>query len=155
MAPREFYWVRRQLLSRFMPNGKLDSRQVIRVLAIELIIVALSIGVAFLADHYGHSISNQLSAQQDPRMYKIRVAILLIFFGVGAHFFKRISQWWYGSVEVIFGMASIITISWTLIGNGITLVQWASLIGAAYVVARGLNNMHDARKIRATAAGSR
>ena len=73
----------------------------------------------------------------------IGVGVLVI--GVLAHYFKRYSQLAYGVVEVVIGGASGFSIAFSLSPDHINLTQWASIVGCTYVVARGLNNVYDAK----------
>jgi len=68
--------------------------------------------------------------------------------GFGAHKFKQRKQWLYGFVEVWIGGLSCFAISLSMSPEKLDLARWASLIGAGYVIARGLNNMSDANKKR-------
>lgn len=82
---------------------------------------------------------------------RIVVSIAVIALGIGAHYFKRYSQLWYGAVEVIIGAASGISIAVGLRPNESMFSRWAALAGCVYVIARGLNNISDARRIRTSA----
>lgn len=86
----------------------------------------------------------------------IHKAQLLVFFtiislGVVAHGIKRLNQSNYGMLEIVFGAVSAFSISSNMKPGEPLFGKWAVLIGCAYVIARGLNNVHDARA-RAVAA---
>jgi hypothetical protein len=72
------------------------------------------------------------------------VAIVLIA-GLGAHVFKRVNQMAYGFTEVIFGATTMYRLAAAWPRGGTFSAQWVAMAGAAYIVARGLNNCHDAR----------
>jgi hypothetical protein len=74
------------------------------------------------------------------------IGVVVCLMGIAAHYFKRINQRAYGVVEIVIGAASGFSIAFALSADHITLPQWASLIGCSYVVARGLNNVYDAKK---------
>jgi hypothetical protein len=78
------------------------------------------------------------------------VAVTVVSAGWSAHHFKRLNQLVYGYVEVFFGTISAIAIvSRTNFAavqfTTLTLAQYGALVGCAYVVARGLNNVQDSR----------
>jgi hypothetical protein len=50
-------------------------------------------------------------------------------------------------IEVIFGTMSGFSIAFGITPDRATLVQWASLVGCSYVVARGLSNMYEGKRI--------
>lgn len=80
------------------------------------------------------------------------LAVVLVFFiGFAASKFKLRSKLHYGIVEVLFGVISSIAIvsrvNFTpLPVSQMTLAQVAALVGSVYVVARGFNNIHEAKK---------
>ena len=65
--------------------------------------------------------------------------------GFGAHAFKKHNQFLYGVVEVIFGGSSAFAVALGISSRSATPSQWATLVGCAYVIARGLNNVSDAK----------
>jgi hypothetical protein len=83
---------------------------------------------------------------------QILLGILVLCMGIGAHWFKRMNQLWYGMVEIMFGAFSGFCIAYTMYPSTAHLTQWSSLVGCAYVIARGFNNVSDAGKTRANAA---
>jgi hypothetical protein len=80
-----------------------------------------------------------------PHLTQVLIAIAVICMGVIAHWFKRLNQRSYGIVEVVFGCVSGLCIALSMTPATAALTQWASLVGCSYVVARGLNNMYDAK----------
>ena len=64
--------------------------------------------------------------------------------GVGAHLFKQKNQFWYGMVEILIGAVSSFAISASMDATQIDFAKFASLVGAGYVIARGLGNRRDA-----------
>ena len=84
------------------------------------------------------------------RTFGIHLAQFAIFCGVVAvgafaHWFKQKNQKWYGVVEVAFGAASAGSVSFRMM-PGPLFAQWATLAGCAYVIARGLNNISQAKQ---------
>jgi len=81
------------------------------------------------------------------------VAVIAIFLGVVAHKFKQSNQFWYGMVEWLFGAAGAINLVVRLGKEQTIISQWASLGACAYVMARGLNNISEAKAkmVRVTA----
>jgi hypothetical protein len=59
---------------------------------------------------------------------------------------KEKNLWRYGMVEIAFGVAASISITFRMNLNQSVLAQWVALVGCAYVVARGLNNLGEARR---------
>jgi len=77
-------------------------------------------------------------------------AAIVIGLGWVAYLFKRSNKLWYGMVEMFFGASSAIAIvtsvNFTAVEfSKLSLAQFAALAGSAYIVARGLNNYHDAK----------
>jgi hypothetical protein len=79
------------------------------------------------------------------QLAQIVVCIGIVGIGVGAHFFKKKYQFWYGVVEVCFAVATAINIAGRLSPGQQLLSQWTALAGCAYVVARGLNNIAESK----------
>jgi len=85
------------------------------------------------------------------RIFGIHVAqsaifLVVIIVGTFAHWFKKKNQKWYGLVEVVFGAASAGSISFRMTPGPPLFTQWATLAGCAYVIARGLNNVSEAKR---------
>ena len=76
----------------------------------------------------------------------ILAALIVFSFGMLAHRFKQESQYWYGVVEVLFGASYAFSTVLSMKAEEAMFARWATLFGCVYVVARGLNNMRDARK---------
>jgi hypothetical protein len=79
-------------------------------------------------------------------MVRVALAIVIIAIGAGAHVFKSRNRLRYGQTEVLFGGASAVKIATGMHPGESLFSQWVALAGAAYVVARGLNNWSDALK---------
>jgi len=73
------------------------------------------------------------------------VGVAVIACGVGAHRFKQKKQHWYGMVEVAFGALGGLSICFTLLPGQTLFSQWVALMGCVYVIARGLNNIAEAK----------
>lgn len=71
-------------------------------------------------------------------------AVLVFVCGIAAHWFKRKNQRWYGRVEVLVGALSGIRICFSLAPHTSMFSQSVALVGCAYVIARGLNNITEA-----------
>ena len=74
------------------------------------------------------------------------VATITLGLGTLAFWFKKKSQVNYGWFEVFFGVASAFRLARGLLVQEAMLAQWASLVGAVYVVSRGINNIVDGEK---------
>jgi hypothetical protein len=74
---------------------------------------------------------------------QLLIGVCVVGAGTFAYWFKNENPLLYGKLEVIFGALSALVVSRGTDPENITLAQWATLIGAAYVVARGLNNMSE------------
>jgi hypothetical protein len=109
-----------------------------------VILVLLAV-LARLAIEYGHNIYPWLVRIIGPYFSQIAIGSVIALIGWTAYRFKLRSQRWYGIVEAIFGGVSGYAIAFTLAPGKALLPQWASLVGCAYVIARGLNNMRDSR----------
>lgn len=81
------------------------------------------------------------------------VSLCVICFGFVAHCWKQQNQRTYGMSEVVFGVMAGVFITFTLSPDKSFLSQWVGLGGAAYVIARGLNNVVEAGK-KAAALGA-
>jgi hypothetical protein len=79
-------------------------------------------------------------------MVRVALAVVIIAIGAGAHVFKSRNKLRYGQTEVLFGGASAVKIATGMRPGESLFSQWVALAGAAYVVARGLNNWSDALK---------
>jgi hypothetical protein len=77
------------------------------------------------------------------------IGAVVVFLGIAAHWFKGKNQRWYGMVEVLFGSISGFGIALNISPRNSWLTQGAALVGCAYVIARGLNNIADAKKVAA------
>ena len=73
------------------------------------------------------------------------VAIVVVSMGVFAHWFKRMNQAWYGGVECAFGVIYGISTAFGIRPGEPMFGHWATLVGCIYIIARGLNNISDAR----------
>jgi hypothetical protein len=69
---------------------------------------------------------------------QIFVSVLVVFLGCAAYLFKVRNQLAYGIVEIVFAGAGGL-----VAGKEITAASVATLIGAVYVVSRGLDNLAD------------
>lgn len=74
------------------------------------------------------------------------VSLFVIGFGFGAHLWKQKNQRSYGLSEVLFGIVAGTFIMFTLTPDKSFLSQWVGLGGAAYIIARGMNNVAEAKK---------
>lgn len=82
---------------------------------------------------------------------QVLVALFVVTVGYGAHWFKQANKLWYGYSEMLFGVLSAVLvvsrINFAAVEfSNLTLAQYGTLVGAAYVVARGLNNVSEARR---------
>jgi hypothetical protein len=73
------------------------------------------------------------------------VGIVVTAAGFGAHLFKRKNQVFYGNVEIWVGFLSAVFVAGTLTPGNLEPSKWATLAGAAYVVARGFGNRKDGK----------
>lgn len=88
---------------------------------------------------------------------QVLVAVVVITAGFGAHRFKQASKLLYGYHEILFGvLSSVLVVSRINFAaiefRNLSLAQYGTLVGAAYVVGRGFNNVSEAKqeKLRAT-----
>ena len=81
-------------------------------------------------------------------LYGMRSVVLGTVIGLGfcAHFWKRKYQYTYGVGELIFACMATAFIASRIVPGQSVLSQWVALGGAVYVIARGLNNISEARE---------
>jgi hypothetical protein len=116
---------------------------------ISISLAAFLIGVA-VNRGYDQKLLSFLTRTVGPHFTQFLVAVTVIAVGWGAHLFKRRNQLVYGYVEAFIGvMSAIAIVSRTNFAavqfTTLTLAQYGTLVGCAYVVARGLNNVQDAK----------
>jgi len=76
---------------------------------------------------------------------QLMIGFIVIACGWMAHRFKRKNQVRYGAVEVIFGAVSAFAIASSLSPASRMLGPLTSLIGCAYVIARGMSNVSEGK----------
>ena len=79
------------------------------------------------------------------RATQVIIAVGVTFLGFMAHSFKKKNQKWYGRVEMLFGFLTAFIVAGTLSSGTLELARWATLAGAAYVIARGRGNTEEAK----------
>jgi hypothetical protein len=104
-----------------------------------VIVIALVLGI------YGESLFKFLSDVIGLHGAQGVAAVTVIALGSLASYFKKKELLWYGTVEVFFGVVTAVKVASGLTPGEILLSQWTALVAAAYIVARGLNNISDAR----------
>jgi hypothetical protein len=99
----------------------------------------------WFAEPYIHKLFFRLLDAFGVQGTQVGIGVLVIFFGAAAYSFKVKTQFWYGFVEVIFaGVAGVVTAR-QLNPAAQLAGPIATLIGAVYVVSRGISNIMDAR----------
>lgn len=78
------------------------------------------------------------------------VACAVLVVGGVAHLFKQKNQFWYGILEVGFAGGCAVSIASGMSPKEALFSQWVALGGTAYVVARGLNNISEAKRRNAS-----
>jgi hypothetical protein len=80
-------------------------------------------------------------------LHRLQAIIAAGVVGIGllAHYFKKKNQYLYGLVEITFGAGSAVSISVGMTPGVVLFSRWAALAACAYVVARGANNVSEAR----------
>jgi len=97
----------------------------------------------------GHDIYSATARIVGPHITQIAIGVLVTVMGVFARRFKLKNLRWYGIVEVMFGIISGFSVAFTLSAAKPWIPQGPTLVGCAYVIARGLNNIADSKRIRA------
>jgi hypothetical protein len=120
---------------------------------VAIVLVAISLGR--LARTKGPALYAMTSRAIGPHLTQFIIGASVVFIGFAAHWFKGKSQRWYGRVEVLFGIASGFSIALNLSADHAWLPQGATLVGCAYVIARGLNNSSEAKAKLTTRAPGR
>jgi hypothetical protein len=88
-------------------------------------------------------ILSSLSARTGIAIAQLLIGVCVVGAGTGAYWFKNKNLLWYGRVEIVFGSLPALAISAGLNPENVSAAQWASLVGAAYVIGQGLDNMSD------------
>ena len=77
---------------------------------------------------------------------ELTLPLFVLGFGYAAHWFKTKSQYWYGCSEVAMATALALNVARGMNPGEPMFSRWAALVGTAYIVARGLSNISDAKK---------
>jgi hypothetical protein len=125
---------------------ELRRRGEVKQFLINIGFAALGGAITTFAFDYGPILYRLSTRLIGPHRTQVIIGIAVIAVGVMAHWFKRINQFGYGIVEVFFGGVSGFLLAFTMTPATAARTQWASLVACSYVVARGLNNMHDAKR---------
>lgn len=81
------------------------------------------------------------------RTFQLVIATGAVILGYAAHAFKQRNKKLYGRCEVVFAILYAIKSSDSIDGTRLNqLALWTAVLGSMYVVARGLNNISDAKK---------
>ena len=108
----------------------------------------IALGVALIIegiDAFGLNLYQKSSEALGKHITQTTIATLVCLAGFGAHWAKKINQLRYGIVEIVFGIFSAYAIAWNLPPNELDFARLASLLGAAYVIVRGISNVSEAR----------
>jgi hypothetical protein len=146
LPPLAFFTVSFLRQYKRSPNKKsLTGIYVFTMLALSL--TGLSAAVPNLDERFLRSVTAVFGLH----LTQLLVSVLVIAVGWSAHRFKLRNKLWYGYVEVVFGAGSAIAVvsrvNFAAIEfRSLTLAQYAALVGTAYVVARGLNNITEAKE---------
>jgi uncharacterized membrane protein YjjB (DUF3815 family) len=116
----------------------------IRNLLLEIIASIATWGLVLFATHHGGSVYRELGHIPRQSVVFAIVGLTTTLVGFLAHWFKRKNQRIYGRVEMAFGMVPGFAIASAINPERPLLPQCVSLVGCAYVIARGLNNISDA-----------
>ena len=138
-----------------MPSVKQKVRQVwlglganrsarIRHLLLEIIASILTWALVLFATHHGGKVYRELGRGLSQPVVLSIVGLVTTLAGYLAHWFKQKNLRIYGRVEMVFGTVSAFAIASAINPERPILPQCVSLVGCAYVVARGLNNISEA-----------
>jgi TRAP-type uncharacterized transport system fused permease subunit len=107
------------------------------VLAIVVVLLQSSV-MPYISRFYGYILSSIDTYQTKLTIFGVVVAL-----GFGAYRFKKFSQFWYGTIEIIFGgLYAFNTIAEMHNRDGL-FAKWAVLVGCVYILARGFSNVKD------------
>jgi hypothetical protein len=82
------------------------------------------------------------------KVTQLLMGIVVIVLGVGAFFFKVNAQISYGAVEIMFAWVAGVITAHQIRPGADSSGQMATLIGAIYIVSRGLGNIKEGIKAR-------
>jgi len=109
---------------------------------------SVTVGVFYWSLPYTESFIDRFDDEIRTTVFRSILAAIVVSIGVGAYYFKKTNQLRYGQSEVIFGIISSFTISSRPNFDLKSLPQIVAFTGAAYIVARGLNNWAEALEKR-------
>lgn len=82
------------------------------------------------------------------QLFPLCIALVVFLSGVAAHRFKQHNQFYYGVVEIAFGVVYAYGIAASVKSGQRSILQLAAALACTYVVARGRNNMTEAKAKR-------
>lgn len=83
--------------------------------------------------------------QMGERAVQSFMLAVVIAAGFFAYEFKRRDEYLYGLIQGCFGISTAMILIFSTSPVQLHLVQWSSLVGAAYVIGRGRSNTQDAK----------
>lgn len=86
-----------------------------------------------------------LDTEMSKHSVQLVVAVVVLTSGVIAYWTKRNFQMSYGLAELFFGVATAYSNANGLATKEAALAKWTALVGAIYVVSRGMNNVMEGR----------
>lgn len=117
-------------------------------LIVLFLFLLVGIDLGGLADSLTGHFSQRLVGVVGVYYAQLVVASIIVTIGIGASYFKRWNQLWYGLVEMGFGASYAFATALKADPSHLIQSQWTTLAGCAYIVARGLNNAMDAKTIK-------
>jgi hypothetical protein len=107
---------------------------------------ALACAAAFVLIYfYGELAYDSISGEFGHHAVQIGIAIVTIALGAFGHWFRSKNRVLYGLVEIAFGVAYAFSISQGLDPVKPAMSQIIALMGCAYIIARGFENLAKAR----------
>ncbi|HUA33599.1 MAG TPA: hypothetical protein VMA09_08330 [Candidatus Binataceae bacterium] len=113
----------------------------LRVRAFDVIESLASAAVFVVFYYYGDIAYDKVAAELGEHVAQIAIAVVAVATGAFMHWFKRRNLMLYALIEVAFGVASAFSISQSMNTSSILLTQVAALVGCAFIVSRGLDNL--------------
>lgn len=118
---------------RYFPALKVRAFDVVESLAAAAVFVVVY--------YYGDIAYDTVATELGEHVAQIAIAVVAVTIGACMHWFKRQNLMLYALIEIAFGVASAFSVSQSMNMSTVMLTQVAALVGCAFIVSRGLDNL--------------